>query len=229
MTDSAQGDIYLVRHGETPWSITGQHTGRTVLALTPGGEAQARDLRARLRGRRFDHIFSSPLRRAVRTCELAGFACVASLDSALLEWNYGNYEGRTSIQIRRERPGWELFRDGCPGGECVSQIAERVDRLVARLRTLKGCVLLFSSGHLLRVLAARWLGETAQLGRGLELDPASVSVLGYAHHSGDSVIRLWNIHGGTPAAAGMDYDPRDRQRPSWNDLLGVKGTSRGPR
>jgi probable phosphoglycerate mutase len=133
----------------------------------------------------------------MRTCELAGFGDVASLDPELVEWDYGRYEGRTSEQIRQEQPGWELFRDGCPGGESVAEITERVDRLVARVRALEGYVLLFSSGHLLRVLAARWLEVGAEVGRGLELDPASVSVLGYGHEGRDSIIRLWNIHDGT--------------------------------
>ena len=195
MSDSGittRDDVYLVRHGETAWTITGQHTGRTDLALTSRGEEQARSLGPRLNGLRFDHVFSSPLRRALRTCELAGFAGPARLDPDLLEWDYGYYEGRTLAEIHRERPDWELFRDGCPGGESVLQITERADRVVSRLRTLKGNVLIFSSGHVLRVLAARWVEASEALGRRLVLDPACVCVLGYDHAGTDSVIRLWN-------------------------------------
>jgi probable phosphoglycerate mutase len=189
---NVRGDVYLVRHGETAWSITGQHTGRTDLALTTRGEEQARALGPRLQGLRFDHVFSSPLRRALRTCELAGFAGPATRDQDLLEWDYGHYEGRTLADIHRERPEWELFRDGCPGGESVLQIAERVDWVVSRLRALEGNVLIFSSGHVLRVLAARWIDGSAALGRRLALDPAHVCVLSYDHNGLDSVIRVWN-------------------------------------
>jgi broad specificity phosphatase PhoE len=185
-------NVYLVRHGETAWSITGQHTGRTDLALTSRGEEQARALGPRLKDLKFDHVLSSPLRRALRTCELAGFTGVATLDQDLLEWDYGQYEGRTLAEIRRERPEWELFRDGCPGGESVLQITQRVDQVVSRLRALEGNVLIFSSGHVLRVLAARWIDGSAALGRRLVLDPACVCVLGYDHGGTDSVIRLWN-------------------------------------
>jgi broad specificity phosphatase PhoE len=192
MTDSARGNVYLVRHGETAWSLTGQHTGRTDIPLTEHGEAQARALVGRLRGLRFDHVFCSPLQRALRTCELAGFGGHATLDPELVEWDYGDYEGRTLAQIQRIQPGWELFRDGCPGGESVVQISARVDRVLSRVRALDGDVLLFSSGHVLRVLAARWVAAIAELGRRLELDPASVCVLGHDPDSADSVIQLWN-------------------------------------
>ncbi len=188
----SEHDIYLVRHGETAWSVTGQHTGRSDLTLTPHGEEQARGLEPRLKGLRFEHVLSSPLRRALRTCELAGFADRATLDSDLLEWDYGQYEGRTLAEIRQGRPDWELFRDGCPGGESVIQITERVDRVVSRLRPLEGNVLIFSSGHVLRILAARWVDNSADLGRRLALDPTGVCVLGYDHGGLDSVIRLWN-------------------------------------
>jgi broad specificity phosphatase PhoE len=193
-TAAARDNVYLVRHGETAWTITGQHTGRTDLALTPRGEEQARTVGPRLSGLRFDYVFSSPLRRALRTCELAGFADRAAPDQDLLEWDYGHYEGRTLADVHRERPDWELFRDGCPGGESVAQITARVDRVVSRLRALEGTVLIFSSGHLLRVLAARWIDAPAALGRGLVLDPACLCVLGYDHGGLDSVIRLWNDH-----------------------------------
>jgi broad specificity phosphatase PhoE len=194
MTNAPRNDVYLARHGETAWTITGQHTGRSDLALTSQGELQARTLGPRLKELRFDHVFSSPLRRALRTCELAGFAGVATIDRDLLEWDYGDYEGRTLAEIHRERPEWELFRDGCPGGESVLQITGRVDAVVSRLRALTGNVLIFSSGHLLRVLAARWIEGAAALGRRLVLDPACLCVLGYDHHGQDSVIRLWNEH-----------------------------------
>jgi broad specificity phosphatase PhoE len=185
-------DVYLVRHGETAWSITGQHTGRSDLALTSQGENQARTLGLRLKNLTFDHVLSSPLRRALRTCELAGFMGRAILDPEILEWNYGLYEGRTRVEIQRERPEWDLFRDGCPGGESVLQITERVERVLSRLRALEGNVLIFSSGHVLRVLAARWIECSAALGRRLVLDPGCVCVLGYDHDGTDSVIRLWN-------------------------------------
>ena len=193
MSIAGQGCIYLVRHGETAWSITGQHTGRTDLALTPHGEEEARALLPRLSDYRFDHVFSSPLQRAHRTCELAGFGAAATLDPDLLEWDYGQYEGRTLQDIHQKRPEWELFRDGCPGGESVEQISERADRVVSHLLALKGKVLLFSSGHILRVLAARWVEAPAALGRHLVLDPACLCVLGYDHGGLDRVIRLWNV------------------------------------
>jgi broad specificity phosphatase PhoE len=189
---SDRDDVYLVRHGETAWSITGQHTGRTDLALTSRGEEQARALGIRLKDLKFDHVLSSPLQRALRTCELAGNIGRAILDRDLLEWDYGQYEGRTLAEIHREHPEWELFRDGCPGGESVAQITERIDGVVSRLRALEGNVLIFSSGHVLRVLAARWIDGSAALGRRLVLDPACVCILGYDHQGADSVIRLWN-------------------------------------
>lgn len=191
-TKTPSDALYLVRHGETAWSLTGQHTGRTDIPLTPEGEAQARRLVTRLRAVRFDHVLSSPLLRARQTCELAGLARPARLDPELVEWDYGDYEGRTTAEIHRERPGWELFRDGCPGGESVAQITERADRVVARLRQLDRRTVVFSSGHILRVLAARWVAASSELGRRLALDPASVSVLGYEHDGEDSVIHLWN-------------------------------------
>lgn len=190
-------EIYLVRHGETVWSVSGQHTGLTDLPLTEDGEAQARRLKERLRPVTFEHVFSSPLQRARRTGELAGFAGSMVLDPNLVEWNYGEYEGRTSAEIRRAKPEWELFRDGCPGGESASDITERADSIATRLRTLAGRVLIFSSGHFLRVLAMRWLAAPTALGRGLALDPACVSILGYDHGESDRIIRLWNDgHGG---------------------------------
>ena len=199
MSSTGRDDIYLVRHGETAWSLSGQHTGRSDLPLTAHGEEQARALESRLKGLRFDRVLSSPLRRARRTCELAGFSAGATLDQDLVEWDYGDYEGRTLADVHRERPEWELFRDGCPGGESVSQISARADRLVSRLRALEGKVLIFSSGHMLRVLAARWTDQPAALGRRLALDPACVCVLGYDHGGLDSVIRLWNDRSPSPS------------------------------
>src|SRR5215813_13755487 len=185
--------VYLARHGETAWSITGQHTGLTDLPLTPMGEGNARRLGSALKERRFARVFSSPLRRAWRTCELAGFrARVETLDD-LVEWDYGEYEGRTSAAIHAERPDWELFRDGCPSGESPAQVAARADRVVELVRSVSGNVLLFSSGHFLRMLAARWCGvETIADARPFMLDTASVSALGYEHNLSQPVIRLWN-------------------------------------
>jgi broad specificity phosphatase PhoE len=185
-------EIFLIRHGETAWSLTGQHTGWTDLPLTEDGERQARRLRERLGTMPFEHVFSSPLQRARRTAELAGFGDSIVLDPELAEWNYGHYEGRTSADIRRSRPEWDLFRDGCPGGESVAEITQRADAIAFRLQMLAGRVLIFSSGHVLRVLAARWLQVPTAFGRGLALDPACVSVLGYDHAESDRVIRSWN-------------------------------------
>jgi len=184
--------VYLARHGETAWSLSGQHTGRTDLPLTERGERNARALGERLRGLNFAKVFTSPLKRAVRTCELAGFGAVAEIAPDLVEWDYGQYEGRRTAEIHAERPDWQLFRDGCPGGEAPGQIGARSDRVVSRLRAVKGDVLVFSSGHIPRVLAARWLGLDAAGGRYLLLSTASLSALGYEHHQSEPVIRLWN-------------------------------------
>jgi broad specificity phosphatase PhoE len=184
--------IYLARHGNTAWTHTGQHTGLTDLPLTPDGEGNARRLGERLKGTKFAQVFTSPLQRAVRTCELAGFGSVAESDRDLVEWNYGKYEGLTSAQILRERPDWDLFRDGCPGGESPAQIGERADRVVARLRGVHGNVLLFSSGHFLRVLTARWLGLGPNGAGYFLLSPASLSILSYEHNLSRPVIQLWN-------------------------------------
>jgi len=185
--------IYVARHGETAWSLTGQHTGLTDLPLTEAGERNARRLAERLKGLTFVKVFSSPLRRAVRTCELAGFGAVAEIDCDLVEWNYGEYEGRRGAEIRTERPEWQLFRDGCPGGESPQQVAARADRVVSRVRAVKGDVLLFSSGHFIRVLAARWIGiESAVHARSFLLSTASLSALGYENEFSRPVVRLWN-------------------------------------
>jgi len=185
--------IYLARHGETAWSLTGQHTGLTDLPLTERGERNASRLRQRLAGLTFAKIFTSPLQRARRTCELAGFGGLAEVDDDLLEWNYGEYEGRRTSEIRAERPGWQLFRDGCPGGESPAQVTARADRAVSRLRAVQGDVLLFSSGHFLRVLAVRWIGlELTVHARSFMLTTASLSALGYEVSLSQPVVRLWN-------------------------------------
>jgi len=184
--------VHLARHGETAWSLSGQHTGRTDLPLTERGERNARRLGEQLRGLAFAKVLTSPLQRASRTCELAGFGTAAEVDRDLLEWDYGDYEGRTSAEIRAERPDWQLFRDGCPGGESPAQVGARADRVVSQVRSLQGDVLLFSSGHFLRTLAARWLGLEPAAGRYFLLGTASLSALGYDHGASEPAIRLWN-------------------------------------
>ncbi len=183
---------YLARHGETAWSLTGQHTGLTDLPLTERGERNARRLGERLARLPFAKVFTSPLQRAARTCELAGFGSIAEVDRDLVEWNYGNYEGLRTTEIRAKRPDWLLFRDGCPGGETPDQVGARADHVVSRVREIKGDVLIFSSGHLLRVLAARWLGLEPAAGRIFMLNTASLSVLGYENSLSQPVIQLWN-------------------------------------
>jgi broad specificity phosphatase PhoE len=184
--------VYLARHGETAWTITRQHTGLTDLPLTAEGEAQAVRLGQRLGGLAFAAVITSPLQRAARTCELTGFGSAAEVDRDLVEWNYGRYEGRTSAEIRAERPDWQLFRDGCPGGESPDQVGGRADRVVRRVRAIGADVLLFSSGHFLRVFAARWLGLEPGAGRYLLLGTASLSAMGYEDDPSKPVIRLWN-------------------------------------
>src|SRR2546428_5362835 len=185
--------IYLARHGETAWSLTGQHTGLTDLPLTERGKSNARRLGERLVGLNFAKVFTSPLQRAARTCELAGFGAVAEVDRDLVEWNYGEYEGLRTAEIQTERPDWRLFRDGCPEGESPDQVGARADRVVSRVRAVQGEVLLFSSGHFLRVLAARWLGLEPAAGRCFLLSTASLGMLAYEHNNlTEPVIRLWN-------------------------------------
>jgi probable phosphoglycerate mutase len=184
--------VYLARHGETAWTITGQHTGLTDLPLTERGECNARKLGERLNGVTFAKVFTSPLRRAMRTCELAGFGPTAEIDRDLVEWDYGEYEGRLTVDILRERPDWQLFRDGCPGGESPAQVATRADRVVQRVRRVTGDVLLFSSAHFLRVLAARWIGAEPIVGRWFMLSTASLSALGYENSVEQSAIQFWN-------------------------------------
>jgi broad specificity phosphatase PhoE len=184
--------LYLARHGETAWSLSGQHTGLTDLPLTERGERNARNLGPRLAGLTFAKVFTSPLQRATRTCELAGFAAAAEVDRDLVEWDYGDYEGLRTAEIHEKRPEWQLFRDGCPGGESPDQIGARADRVVSRVRAVKGDVLIFSSGHFLRVLAARWLGLEPVNGSLFMLKTASVSALGYENELSQPVISLWD-------------------------------------
>ncbi len=184
--------LYLARHGETAWSLSGQHTGLTDLPLTERGERNARNLGPRLAGLTFAKVFTSPLQRATRTCELAGFAAAAEVDRDLVEWDYGDYEGLRTAEIHDKRPEWKLFRDGCPGGESPDQIGARADRVVGRVRAVKGDVLIFSSGHFLRVLAARWLGLEPVNGRLFMLKTASLSALGYENELSQPVISLWD-------------------------------------
>jgi broad specificity phosphatase PhoE len=184
--------VYLARHGETAWSLSGQHTGRTDLPLTGRGEDQARALGKRLHGLVFAEVLTSPSQRAVRTCALAGFGAIADTDPDLAEWDYGAYEGRRTAEILTERPDWQLFRDGAPGGETPEQAAARADRVIARIRAVHGNALVVSSAHISRVLAARWLGLPPSGGRYFVLGTASLSLLGYEHDMSEPVIRLWN-------------------------------------
>jgi probable phosphoglycerate mutase len=184
--------VYLARHGETAWTISGQHTGLTDLPLTQRGECNARGLAQRLRGEQFARVFTSPLQRARRTCELAGFGTVAEIEPDLVEWNYGEYEGRRRVDIHKERPEWQIFHDGCPGGESPGEVGARADRVIKRVRAINDNVLLFSSGHFLRVLAARWLSFEPGAGEFFLLRTASLSALSYEHNLSQPAIRLWD-------------------------------------
>jgi broad specificity phosphatase PhoE len=190
--DNGLPEVYLVRHGETEWSASGRHTGRTDIPLTPAGEEAARQLATPLAGLSFSAVWSSPSQRAFNTSALAGFGSAAARKPELAEWDYGAYEGVTTREILARHPGWRLFRDGCPEGESVPAIGARADLVVASLRELDGKVLVFSSGHFLRVLAARWLGQPAGGGAHFVLDTASISILGYEHDLTEPVIRRWN-------------------------------------
>lgn len=184
--------IYLARHGETAWSLTGQHTGLTDLPLTKHGERNACQLGKRLAGLGFARVFTSPLQRARQTCKTAGFGDAAAVDPDLVEWNYGDYEGLRTEEIHARHPGWQLFCDGCPGGESPGQVGARADRILSRVRSIKGDVLIFSSGHFLRMIATRWLGLEPADGRFFALNTASLSLLGYEHNFSQPAIRLWN-------------------------------------
>jgi broad specificity phosphatase PhoE len=183
-------DLWLIRHGETEWTVSGRHTGRTDVPLTLRGERQAELLRRRLAGHAFAAVLASPLGRARDTCRIAGYGAPAVADDDLVEWDYGGYEGRTTDDIRGERPGWTLWRDGVPNGETAAEVGARADRVIARALSAGGDVALFAHGHVLRVLAARWVGLPATAGRCLALDTTSLSVLG--HERGERVIRHWN-------------------------------------
>lgn len=182
--------LFLVRHGETEWSRSGRHTGREDIPLTAAGEEAAKKLGKRLASRTFSKVFSSPLQRARRTCELCGFGAAATLLPELMEWDYGRYGGVTGTEIRSQRPDWKLFRDGCPGGEQPGDVTARVDRILPALRAPGGDILVFAHGHLLRVLMARWTGLPLEDAARFSLDPASLSILGSEH--GESVVERWN-------------------------------------
>lgn len=191
-------EVVLVRHGETSWSRAGRHTGRTDLPLTAAGRRQAQDLAGPLGGQTFAQVLTSPLQRARETCRLAGLDGVAEPRTALAEWDYGAYEGRTTAAIRAERPGWSLWRDGVPDGESAADLQARVDPVVSELRLARGDVAIFAHGHVLRVLAARWLGLPASDGRLFALGTATLSVLGWERET--PVILAWN----QPSSAAMD-------------------------
>ncbi len=195
---AAAGEVVLVRHAETEWSRAGRHTGRTDVPLTEEGRAVARRLASRLSAERFALVLRSPLRRARETCELAGLGAAAQPREDLVEWDYGEYEGLTSAQIQAARPGWSLWRDGCPGGESAGQVGARVDRVIAELQTAPGAAAVFSHGHLLRVLGARWIELEAAAGARLGLEAGGVSVLGYEH--GVAILSGWNEAAGAGAA-----------------------------
>jgi broad specificity phosphatase PhoE len=182
--------VYVVRHGETEWSLSGQHTGVTDIPLTENGRAVARRLRPILAEPSFTLVLTSPLRRARETCELAGLGARAVLEPDLKEWNYGDYEGLTTEQIHAKAPGWMVFRDGCPGGEAPAQVGARVDRVIARLRAAPGDVALFAHGHVFRVLVARWIGLPPAAGQHFLLDTATLNVLGYYRDS--PAVKIWN-------------------------------------
>ena len=185
--------VHLIRHGETAWSLSGQHTSRTDLPLTEPGESAARQLGQRLRGIAFGRVFSSPRLRARQTCELAGLGAVAEIEPDLAEWDYGDYEGRRTAEIQVTRPAWNLFRDSCPNGESPDQIAARADRLIARLRLLDGDVALFTHGHMGAVLGVRWIGLPTEEGVHFPLGTASLSRLASVpNHPDVPVIALWN-------------------------------------
>ena len=186
----ATSEVWLVRHGETEWSAAGRHTGTTDLPLTDRGRDAARAVAPVLRGHEFAAVLTSPLRRARETCELAGLAGSAEIVDDLREWDYGDYEGLTTAQIRESRPDWTLWRDGCPGGESADDVGARADRVIARLRTIDGDVVVFAHGHFLRVLGARWCGLQAQDGAILALDTATLCRLGWEREQ--AVVRVWN-------------------------------------
>ena len=183
--------LWLIRHGETEWSLSGAHTGRTDLPLTQTGEEKAASIRAKLEGRQFSLVLVSPMQRARRTCEIAGYSGAAQVEPNLLEWNYGDYEGKQTAEIRKERPAWSLFRDGVPNGESIGQVSARAEKVIERAVSAGGDAALFAHGHILRILASRWLGLPAEDAQLFALSTASVSVLGYEHET--RVITRWNL------------------------------------
>jgi probable phosphoglycerate mutase len=184
-------ELWLIRHGETDWSRAGAHTGRTDIPLNEAGRAQAVEIGRRLAGRPFVLVLASPLKRATETCRLAGYGSVAQVDANLREWDYGDYEGRTTAEIRAQAPGWSLWRDGVPNGETIAQVAERARAAMERAVAAGGDAALFAHGHLLRILAACWLGLPPQDGRLLALGTASISTLGYERET--RVVTRWNL------------------------------------
>jgi broad specificity phosphatase PhoE len=185
-------NVYIVRHGATEWSVSGQHTGsRTDLPLLPSGEEQAEAVGAKLAGHEFALVLTSPLLRARETCRLAGFGDVAQIDADLVEWDYGDYEGLTTPQIREQNPSWDLWEDGCPGGESPTQIGARVDRVLARVEAVDGDALAFAHGHVLRVFTARWLQMGVEAGARFKLEAGALGVLGYERTT--QVVEGWNV------------------------------------
>lgn len=185
--------LYFIRHGETEWSLSGQHTGRTDIALTAHGRDEARDLGPILRQIDFARVFTSPRQRARQTCDLAGLEPASEIEPDLAEWDYGDYEGKRSVEIRQERPGWNIWSDGCPGGEMPTDVSDRADRLLAKLRALEGNIALFSHGQFGCALATRWIGLRLVEGQHFAIGPASIGILGHEPgHSEIAVIALWN-------------------------------------
>jgi probable phosphoglycerate mutase len=185
--------LFVIRHGETEWSLSGQHSGRADILLTENGKAEARQLGQRIRNVEFSYVLVSPLSRAMQTCQIAGLGKQAKVDADLSEWDNGDYEGRTGNEIRALHPGWNLFQDGCPNGESPIQISDRVDRLVGSLRELSGDVAIFTHSHLARVLVTRWIGAAVKVAQHFLLDTASLSILCYEHAQQDQpAILLWN-------------------------------------
>lgn len=192
-TSTSLPRLFLARHGDTAWTDSHQKTGRTDLPLNDRGEEHARQIEAQLSRFSFSRVFTSPLQRASKTCELTGFGASAEVAADLLEWDYGRFEGKRTGEIVEQQPGWELFRDGCPEGEMPGDVAARADRFIARVRETAGDVLAFSSGHIIRMIGARWFGLPPEAGRLFYCDPASVGVLGFEHgRAEEPVIRLWN-------------------------------------
>lgn len=217
--------VFLIRHGETEWSLSGQHTGVTDIPLTDRGRATARLLAPVLSALTFDLVLTSPLGRARETCELAGLSEKAEIDRDLVEWNYGEYEGLTPRQIREKNPDWMIFTDGCPGGESPEQVGARVDRVIAKVRGVNTAAV-FAHGHVFRVFVARWLGLRAQEGSHFLLDTATVSVLGY--YRDVPAVKRWNAPLAVPAKENGGVDDKDKQRPDEHREVARRGRERHP-